>query len=365
MTCFLRTILHFLFHPFVYSATQQELQGVKTEIARQQNSLTKQSEKLDALQSELKDQELDISSFEKQIAATQSQLKTSNQKISQLEDNIKRLETKKNQQSERLKQLLQTYYMTHSNSAEYLFRDDTDEDRVSQYYQYLAQTRSDVIQALKQTTQQLYQHQSQLQKEQDQIKSLLAQQTQKYTNLKKVQRNRQATVTQIKSSISNNENYLAELQRNESRLKAEIAKAAKRRNIPPMNGFARQKGKLPWPLKGQILHRFGSSQTGQVKWKGIVISATYGQTVKAVYSGTVVFSEYLRGYGLVVLLDHGKGDMTLYGFNQTLLKKEGAKVIAGEPIALAGDTGGQSRPALYFEIRRNSRADNPLRWLSK
>ena len=78
-----------------------------------------------------------------------------------------------------------------------------------------------------------------------------------------------------------------------------------------------------------------------------------------------MFAEYLRGYGLVVLLDHGKGDMTLYGFNQSLLKKEGDKVTAGETIALAGDTGGQSQPALYFEIRRNSKAEDPTRWLSR
>ncbi len=78
-------------------------------------------------------------------------------------------------------------------------------------------------------------------------------------------------------------------------------------------------------VEGRVLHSFGTKQTGQVNWKGMVLSARYGQQVKAVYSGTVVFAEYLRGYGLVVLLDHGKGDMTLYGYNQALTKKEGDK----------------------------------------
>ncbi len=160
---------------------------------------------------------------------------------------------------------------------------------------------------------------------------------------------------------------MAELQRNETRLKAEIAKAEKaareRRNAIPMDGLAKRKGKLPWPIKDKVLHNYGSRQTGQINWKGMVINAKYGQQVKSVYSGTVVFAEYLRGYGLVVLLDHGKGDMTLYGFNQALLKKEGDKVKAGEAIALAGNTGGQTRPSLYFEIRRNSQAQNPKSWL--
>lgn len=101
-----------------------------------------------------------------------------------------------------------------------------------------------------------------------------------------------------------------------------------------MNGIASQRGKLPWPLKGRVLHNFGERQTGQIDWKGLVIDANYGQEVKAVYPGTIVFAEYLRGYGLVVLLDHGKGDMTLYGFNQTLLKKEATKLSQVKPLLL-------------------------------
>ena len=118
-----------------------------------------------------------------------------------------------------------------------------------------------------------------------------------------------------------------------------------------MDGLAKQKAVFLGQLRGQF-YNYGSRQTGQINWKGMVINAAYGQAIKAVYSGTVVFSvDYLRGYGLVILLDHGKGDMTLYGFNQSLLKKEGDKISAGETIALAGDTGGQSKASLYFEIR--------------
>ncbi|GAM55365.1 cell wall endopeptidase [Vibrio ishigakensis] len=132
-----------------------------------------------------------------------------------------------------------------------------------------------------------------------------------------------------------------------------------------MDGLAKQRGKLPWPVKGRVLHTYGSTQGGQADWKGMVINANYEQPVKAVYPGKVVFADYLRGYGLVMLIDHGKGDMTLYGYNQVLTKKEGDKVTAGETIALAGDTGGQSRASVYFELRRNSRTENPQRWLTR
>ncbi|MDW6002098.1 murein hydrolase activator EnvC family protein [Vibrio mangrovi] len=352
-----------LVHISGYAASKQELQGVKNEISRQQQSLDSQSKQLDNLQNTLKTQELDIVSLEKQISQTQSNLKRSNNNLAQLENRIKSLEQQRQTQSDRLKQLLHTYYITRrENNVSDLLKDDADEDRISQYYQHLAQARSQAIQELEQTKQQLDQHESQLTREQKQIQSLLTQQTQKHRQLKQAQQKRKQTVSKIRSSISSDKNYLAELQRNESRLKAEIAKAAKRNQIP-MNGFSQQRGKLPWPLQGKLLHRFGTHQSGQINWKGIVINATYGQAVKAVYPGSVVFSDYLRGYGLVVLLDHGQGDMTLYGFNQTLLKKEGDKVTAGETIALAGDTGGQPVPSLYFEVRRNSKASNPLRWL--
>lgn len=347
------------------AASQQELKGVKNEISRQQQSLSARQKELDQLQKALKQQELGISTLENQIKTTKHQLAEANTNIARLQEKISRLETQRKQQADKLAQLIETYYVTRqANSAGDLLNNSAKEDRISQYYQHLAKARSETIEKLQQTRKALDDSGHQLKLERDQIESLLEEQTRKRDKLASTQTDRRQTLSKIKKSISGDKVYLAELQRNETRLKAEIAKAAKR-NAVPMNGIGQQRGKLPWPLKGKVLHSFGERQTGQIDWKGVVIDANYGQAVKAVYPGTVVFAEYLRGYGLVVLLDHGKGDMTLYGFNQSLLKKEGDKVTAGETLALAGDTGGQSRPALYFEIRRNSKAENPRNWLSR
>ncbi len=348
----------------VFAASQQELKGVSGEISRQKQELTKQQKQLDQLQQSLKQQELNISTLERQIKKTKSDLTSANGNIEKLQVKVKELETQREQQANKLEQLIKTYYVTkNANTNGSLLSNNVEEDRISQYFQHLAKARSETIQALQKTREDLAENEKQLNLERDQIASLLRQQTEKRDKLSKTQSARKGTVNKIQKSISGDKVYLAELQRNETRLKAEIAKAAKR-NAVPMDGISRQRGKLPWPLKGSVLHNFGERQTGQIDWKGVVISANYGQAVKAVYPGTVVFAEYLRGYGLVVLLDHGKGDMTLYGFNQSLMKKEGDKVTAGETIALAGDTGGQSRPSLYFEVRRNSKAENPRRWLN-
>lgn len=347
------------------AASQQELKGVSSEINRQKKSLTSQEKQLNDLQKSLKNQELGISKLEREIKQTKTDLAQADQNINKLEEKIALQEAQRQAQEEELKQLLQTYYVTERAKANgHLLNEGVEEDRISQYFQHLAKARAKVIDAITQTTQELAHNKNQLELEKAQIETLLKQQSEKRSSLASTQSQRKGTLNKIQKSIKDDKRYLAELQRNETRLKAEIAKAAKR-NAVPMDGIAKQRGKLPWPLKGRVLHNFGTKQTGQVNWKGMVLSASYGQQVKAVYPGTVVFAEYLRGYGLVVLLDHGKGDMTLYGYNQALTKKEGDKVTAGEVIALAGDTGGQDRASLYFEIRRNSEAQNPKYWLKR
>ncbi|WGW00052.1 murein hydrolase activator EnvC [Vibrio sp. YMD68] len=348
-----------------HAASSNELKGVKNEISRQKDSVSTQQKKLNELQNTLKKQELSISDLENQITKTKASLTTSNNNIKKIDAEIAQLNKLKQQQSDTLAELIKTYYVTQrAKTATSILNNGVEEDRISQYFQHLAKARAITIDSLEQTRQALNKNQRQLQLEQQKIAQLLKQQTTKRNSLKQNQTQRSQTVNKIKKSISSDQVYLSELQRNETRLKAEIAKAAKR-NAVPMDGLTKQKGKLPWPIKGKLLHSYGSKQAGQSNWNGIVIDADYGQAIKSVYPGTVVFAEYLRGYGLVVLLDHGKGDMTLYGFNQTLMKKEGDKVTAGETIALAGDTGGQSRPSLYFELRRNSKTQNPKSWLTR
>lgn len=348
-------------------ANQDELKGVKSEISRQQTSVSKQQKELNTLQQSLKKQELSISSLGREIKQTQSKLQSANKNLAQFNQQKSSLEQKKQQQEQTLAELIKTYYIIKQNNDinSLMNHQQTEEqDRISQYFQHLAKARAEAIRQLDATSKQLNEKNQQLLQKQQQIKNLLTQQTQKRDQLARSQKQRKGTVSKIQNNISSDKHYLAELQRNEIRLKSEIAKAAKRNTIP-MDGLAKQRGKLPWPLHGKVLHNYGTRQSGQVNWKGMVINANYEQPVKAVYSGTVVFADYLRGYGLVVLLDHGKGDMTLYGFNQTLLKGEGDKIKAGEVIALAGDTGGQSQSSLYFEIRRNSKTQNPKSWLTR
>lgn len=128
--------------------------------------------------------------------------------------------------------------------------------------------------------------------------------------------------------------------------------------------FAKAQGRLPWPVNGRLLARYGSARgdDARAKWDGVLIGASAGSQVRAVHGGRVVFADWLRGAGLLVIVDHGGGYLTLYGHNQSLLKDAGDIVKAGDPIATVGTSGGHNHPALYFAIRQQGRASDPARW---
>ena len=130
-------------------------------------------------------------------------------------------------------------------------------------------------------------------------------------------------------------------------------------------GLGSPRGQAYWPVRGTLLHRYGEQLQGELRWKGMVIAASEGTEVKAIADGRVILADWLQGYGLVVVVEHGKGDMSLYGYNQSALVSVGTQVRAGQPIALVGSSGGQGRPSLYFEIRRQGQAVNPQPWLGR
>ena len=131
-----------------------------------------------------------------------------------------------------------------------------------------------------------------------------------------------------------------------------------------MQPFASLKGRLRWPLKGDLMARFGARREDGPSWKGLFIRAAEGSEVHAVAGGRVVFAEWLRGFGNLIIVDHGTQYMTIYGNNQAVLKHAGDSVAAGDVIASAGNTGGNAQSGLYFEMRFQGRAFDPLGWVT-
>lgn len=251
-------------------------------------------------------------------------------------------------------------------------------EHILAYFSYLNEARAKTINDLHQTrTDLVAQKREQQQKQQQQQQVLQQQQT-----LQSARAARQKTLSGLNSSIAEDKQRLTELHQNEARLRDTIARAereaqaksrgstykpseSERALVAHTGGLGRPAGQDLWPVRGRMLHSFGEPQQGEMRYKGLVIAAPEGSEVKAIAAGRVLMADWLQGYGLMVVIEHGKGDMSLYGYNQSALVNVGDQVKAGQPIALVGASGGQCPPSLYFEIRRQGQAVNPIPWLGR
>ncbi len=187
------------------------------------------------------------------------------------------------------------------------------------------------------------------------------------SELDDIKQRRVSLVANLAREIDNNAAHLERLKADEEKLQALLSDLRALNDIPEGSAgnerFASLRGELPWPSHGLIVRRFDSAMpTGAAKWRGVLIAADEGEPVRAVSRGRVAFADWLRGFGLLLIIDHGDGYMSLYGRNQTLFKEVGDWVDGGEIIALVGNSGGSERSGLYFEIRHDGIPTDPVRW---
>jgi septal ring factor EnvC (AmiA/AmiB activator) len=244
------------------------------------------------------------------------------------------------------------------------------------YYDYFQRARAGRIQALGANLAQLAAVEQSIRDENGRLEALRGEYRRQAAALGAGQAERKRVLAALDREIASKGSELERMRGNEQRLgrlleslREAMARIPPKPPAPtrtPALPFHRSKGKLPWPVAGRVAHRYGTSrQVGDLTWQGIVIRAPEGREVRAVARGRVAFADWLRGYGMLVILDHGKDYLSLYGYNQALYAEAGDWVEAGERIAGVGASGGQRASGLYFEIRRKSRPVNPLGWLAK
>lgn len=236
-------------------------------------------------------------------------------------------------------------------------------ERMLAYYEYLNKARMKSITELKQTITELDDIKATQTAKQEQLTKLVAEQQVQSKHLSKEQDQRQLTLNELQRTLNSTGAELEQLQIEEASIKRVVEQALKAmRETPSMTGLNKQDGKLKWPTKGRVKASFGSPRSGQVVWKGTLLSAPEGQNIHAVAGGKVLYADWLKGFGLVMVIDHGKGYMSLYGHAQALLKSPGNTVKTGETIALVGRSGGQAEPGLYFEVRYKGQAVDPAKY---
>jgi len=343
-----------------------KLSGVQKAIAKQQSNIFDTNKQRSSLEQQLKTDDLAIAKVAKAINKIERDLSKTQAKISKLTKEKQQLSKAKKQQEGLLAQQLRSAYTTGQyDYLKLLLNQDQSEkiQRTISYYQYLNQARTKEIDNFQVTIAQLLKVSTEHQIQIEHLQQLKRTQQQQDSQLRTNKTQRSKTLTKLSRKLLSSQQQLNKLKAEENNLNQALNKlAAIIQAEVSLSGLSKLKHKLSWPVKGRISHRFGTRKQGYLKWKGVLISAPISRQVQTIHNGTVLFSDWLKGYGLLTVIDHGNGYMSLYAHNQTLLKSVGDRVETGEPIALVGQSGGLEQSGLYFEIRHLGKALNPKLW---
>jgi septal ring factor EnvC (AmiA/AmiB activator) len=241
--------------------------------------------------------------------------------------------------------------------------------RMLAYYDYLNRAQVEKISALRGALTTLDGMQQSIDRELLRIENVQNEQRAVLNELNQQREERNVLLAQLASQINNEESRLQELEQNRQDLEALLERLSDVLADIPADlgsrvGIARQKGRLQPPVKGPVRHAFGQRRAGGLHWQGWLIGVKTGTEVKAVAYGRVAFADWLRGYGLLMIIDHGQGYLSLYGHNESLLREAGAWVEPGEIISVVGSNPGSDQ-GLYFELRKNGKAVDPAPWLKR
>jgi septal ring factor EnvC (AmiA/AmiB activator) len=241
--------------------------------------------------------------------------------------------------------------------------------RMLVYYDYFNRARTARIAAASRELAVLDDLAAQSARLEQELEALVQKQAREAESQDRARAERRAALERVELSMADAGGQIESLRLEEERLSELVLElAALLADLPrgAEEPFVAQKGKLSWPVEGKLAQSFGQARDGgPLRWNGVLLSAATGTAVQAVYHGRVAFADWLPGLGLLVIVDHGGGYMSLYGHNEAILKESGEWVSPGDEIAQVGDSGGQAKPGLYFEIRHNGAPQDPRQWVRR
>ena len=387
------------------AAAQQQLEAARADVAELKKLLDKLQQEKSGVQKDLKRTESEMGKLEKQVKGLQQEMNESEQELQRLDQEKKKLQQSRLEQQRLIGIQARAAYQGGQQEPLRLLLNQQQPEKFSRtltYYDYLGQARLEQLAAFNETLRQLANIETDITTQQTRLAEQKAALDSQREQLAGVRKQRQLALAKLNKQYNAGDNKLKARQQEQAELTRvlktieetlarqarEAAEAqrlalleqqqAREPNSKPLplgpsvtssgasygGPFASAKGKLPWPVDGRLVARYGSPRGGdsRTKWDGVLIGASAGSQVHAVHGGRVVFADWLRGAGLLVILDHGNGYLSLYGHNQSLLKEAGDIVKAGESIATVGTSGGQDTPALYFAIRQQGRPSDPAQW---
>jgi len=361
---------------------QKKIETISSNLHSAQTKSRKLSQQVIGLEKNLSDIAKSQYRTEKKMAQLSKKLDKTNYEKQQLLISIK-------QQKEALAQQMQALYTSGEQShLRLLLKQDDPSDigRTVKYFEYLNRSRLKKITLIRASLKKIKGIEQAITKDHVKLTSLKIKLSTQKRNLKDTLKKRAQSLKRAKTQITSNATQLKKLKRQEARLQTVITnlitkqektqpkkttlatktttskKVTKQTKFISNRPFSSSRGRLSWPVRGRMMHRYGSRRNAKQRWKGVVIEASGGQKVRAVARGTIEFAGRLNGYGYLVIIRHDKNYRSLYGYNRAIYKKTGQTINAGEVIAAVGNSGGQTKNALYFEIRKGTRLQNPSSW---
>ncbi len=335
----------------------------------------------------LKDAEKDRSSLERQLATTEQRISEltrerrnlrqqadeQQQKLDELRLQESQLAESLEKQRESLKKQIRAAWMEGGAPALKILLNEIEPGQIARtltYYEYLSKDTVGRLEAFQKSLRELKTARAAVQASRTELAKTEADLDQRQQQLTETRAEREQTLVALKQDIRSRRSERDDLEADRKRLEQlleEVQQAIA--SIPSPNEsrpFKSLRNKLPWPAQGRVVTNYGAAYAdGKLRRSGLIMNTAENAEVTAVHYGRVVFANWLRGFGLMTIIDHGDGYMTLYGHSSSLFTAPGDWVQAGETIAVAGRTGGTDDPAVYFEVRQNGKPVNPRSWLGK
>ena len=350
---------------------ERELQRVREQISALKESMDQRAEDRDRITGELQSAEVLIGEKRIHLKELQRQRGFSERKKKDIEDKLAAQEEALGHEMELLEAQVRSAYTSGRQERIKLLLNQHDPatlGRLLTYYRYFSDYRGRNIEQVSLIIEDLDNLRRLAAEEEARLTRLARARYAELTELNVAQERRQKLLVSLKSKIAQEGSEVERLAAQEkdlSKLIAELTSILSDYPITSEEPFSRHKGRLTWPIAGGLSHDYGQPRAGGLKWNGVVLSAPRGREVRSVYHGRVVFADWLAGMGLLIIVEHGEGYMTLYGYNETILKTTGDWVAPGDAIATVGESGGQPQSALYFELRKGTKPINPRGWFNR
>jgi len=357
--------------PHASDVSNEEIERLRERIQDITSRLNQVRTEHDFALEELRSHEVETGALVRQLRDVQEQL---NHNAVELEELNAQIEAERSTLSEHRALLVH-----HMRSSDSIGRQDAIKlvlnledlgalSRSLNYHVFLQTKRLDRIAAVTESLDELREIEARTGQNRAALKLLQTEQSAAANSLRVHRQGRIKLIASLRTELATGAEELTRLKRNEEKLAQLLAGIRQELSVvgvptDEIESFVSLKGALPWPTSGRMLNRFGTPRPeGNLMWQGVLISATEGVPVKAISHGRVAFADWLRGFGLLLILDHGNGYMSLYGRNQSLFKEVGEWVSSGEQIAVVGEADASGPAALYFEIRHNGAPQNPTIW---